>query len=89
MPKFRIVKESRHRNSRLAKANYYIQRKWLFGWHDIVPYDIDSEFYGRGLSWDTFEEALEVYQEIEQVLKINRKGPEVVWPKSDLASYYP
>jgi hypothetical protein len=41
------------------------------------------------LSWDTFEEALEVYQEIEQVLKINRKGPEVVWPKSDLDSYYP
>jgi hypothetical protein len=89
MPKFRIVKESRHRNSRLAKAKYYIQRKWLFGWHDIVPYDIDSEFYGRGLSWDTFEEALEVYREIEEVLKINRKEPEVVWPKPEPGSYYP
>jgi len=90
MPKFRIVKEYRHRNSRLAKAKYYIQRKWwLFGWQDIVPYDIDSEFYGRGLSWDTFEEALEVYREIEEVLKINRKEPEVVWPKPEPGSYYP
>lgn len=89
MPKFRIIKESRNRNSRLAKEYYYIQRKWLFGWQDVDPFDIDSVFYGRGLSWDSFEAALEVYQEIEEILKIRRKGPEVVWPKPDLDSYYP
>jgi hypothetical protein len=79
MPNFRIVKEYRNRNSKLSKYKFYIQKKWLFGWNDVVPYDIDSEFYGRGLSWDTFEEALEIYREIEEVLKIQRKKTEVVW----------
>jgi hypothetical protein len=80
MPNFRIVKEYRNRNSKLSKYKFYIQKKWLFGWNDVVPYDIDSVFYGRGLSWDTFEEALEVYREIEEVLEIQRKKTEVVWP---------
>jgi hypothetical protein len=80
MPNFRIVKEYRNRNSKLIKYKFYIQKKWLFGWNEVVPYDIDSVFYGRGLSWDTFEEALEVYREIEEVLKIQRKKTEVVWP---------
>ena len=89
IPKFRIVKEFRNRNSRLAKPKYYIQRRWLWMWHDIIPYGIDSVFYGRGWSWDTLEEALEIYHEIEEVLKVNRKEPEVVWPKPEQDSFYP
>ena len=89
MPKFRIVKEYRNRNSRLAKPKYYIQRRWLWMWNDVLPYDIDSVFYGRGWYWDTLEEALDVYREIEEVLNVNRKESEVVWPKPEHDSYYP
>ena len=82
MPKYRIVKDYRNNNTKLDRDKYYIQRKWLWMWNDIDPFDIDSSFYRKGKSWDTFEEALEVYREIEEVLKIQRKKTEVVWPPS-------
>jgi hypothetical protein len=78
--RFRIVKEFRNANTRIGKERFYIQQKWLFGWQDIDPYDIDAWFHGKGRDWDTFEEALEVYKLLEEVMKIKRNKIEVVWP---------
>lgn len=79
--KLRIVKEFRNRNTKIGKDLYYIQRKLLFGWQDISPCDIDAWFHGYGTSWDTFEEALDVYKKIEMINKIRKNKAEVVWPK--------
>lgn len=76
----RIVKDYRERNTRLSKGMFYIQSKWLWMWNDIHPADYDTVFYGRGRSWETFEEAHAVYNELQDILKIKRKQPEVVWP---------
>jgi len=81
MPKYRIVKDYRNNNTKLDRDKYYIQRKWLWMWNDIDPFDIDSSFYRRGKSWDTFEEALDVYTQIQEIEALKCRGLEVVWPK--------
>jgi hypothetical protein len=81
MPKYRIVKDYRNNNTKLDRDKYYIQRKWLWMWNDIDPFDVDSSFYRSGKSWDTFEEALDVYTQIEEIEALKRRGLEVVWPK--------
>jgi hypothetical protein len=81
MPKYRIVKDYRNRNTKLSHEKYYIQRKWLWMWNDIDPFDVDSSFYRSGKSWDTFEKALDVYTQIEEIEALKRRGLEVVWPK--------
>jgi hypothetical protein len=81
MPKYRIVKDYRNNNTKLDRDKYYIQRKWLWMWNDIDPFDIDSSFYRKGKSWDTFEEALDVYTRIEEIEALKCRGLEVVWPK--------
>ena len=81
MPKYRIVKDYRNNNTKLDRDKYYIQRKWLWMWNDIDPFDVDSSFYRKGKSWDTFEEALDVYTQIEEIEALRCRGLEVVWPK--------
>jgi hypothetical protein len=81
MPKYRIVKDYRNNNTKLDRDKYYIQRKWLWMWNDIDPFDIDSSFYRKVKSWDTFEEALDVYTQIQEIETLKRRGLEVVWPK--------
>jgi hypothetical protein len=81
MPKYRIVKDYRNNNTKLDRDKYYIQRKWLWMWNDIDPFDVDSSFYRKGKSWDTFEEALDVYTQIQDIEALKRRGLEVVWPK--------
>ena len=81
MPKYRIVKDYRNNNTKLDRDKYYIQRKWSWMWNDIDPFDIDSSFYRKGKSWDTFEEALDVYTRIEEIEALKCRGLEVVWPK--------
>ncbi len=78
--RLRIVKEFRNRNTKIGNARFYIQKKWLFGWEDIDPYDVDASFYKSGKSWETLEDALEVYKQIEKVVKIKKNKKEVVWP---------
>ena len=81
MPKYRIVRDYRDRNTKLSHEKYYIQRKSLWMWNDIDPFDVDSSFYRSGKSWDTFEEAHEIYTKIEEIEALKRRGLEVVWPK--------
>lgn len=78
MPKFRITKEIRYCHIR-GKSYYYIQKKWLFWWFDVIPFNIDAEFYAVGYKWETFEEAHNILMRIYDILNIQKKKKEVVW----------
>jgi hypothetical protein len=72
----------RNPDTRVGKTYYFIQKKWLWMWHDVRPYDIDAEFYGEPTHWKTFDEAFEMLQRIKDVMShppAEDRKPDVVW----------
>lgn len=81
MAKYRITREMRTPDTRIGKTYFYIQKRWLWMWFDVRPYDIDAEFYGEYTQWRTFDEAFAMLQRIKTVLSHPpvEKKPDVVW----------
>ena len=81
MAKYRITREMRTPDTRISKTYFYIQKRWLWMWLDVKPYDIDAEFYGESTQWRTFDEAFAMLQRIKAILTLPpaEKKPDVVW----------
>lgn len=82
MAKYRITREMRNPDTRVGKTYYFIQKKWLWMWRDVRPFDIDAEFYGEPTHWKTFDEAFEMLQRIKDVMShppAEERKPYVVW----------
>lgn len=82
MAKYRITREMRDPDTRFGKVYFFIQKKWLWMWRDVRPYNIDSEFYGEPTQWRTFDDAFAMLQRIKTVLSqppAEERKPDVVW----------